>query len=131
MTRPERERGQVDDEVAQKLEAAGLWRRAAARWLTVMAAWSLTDAQRVWVCQRRAYCLSQVAPAVPPARVDFAGIARAAKATQARMGLSRPNGEAFRLKGVPAKRKKAVGSARAPADEAGAGDDEAQETPLA
>jgi len=110
LTRPERERGQVDDEVAQKLEAAGLWRRAAARWLTVMAAWSLTDAQRVWICQRRAYCLSQVAPAIKPERPDFAAVARAAKATQARMGLSRPDGEAFRLKGAPAKRKKAVGS---------------------
>ena len=26
----------VEDEVAQKLEAAGLWRRAASRWLDVM-----------------------------------------------------------------------------------------------
>lgn len=114
MTNPERVSGQVDDEVAQKLEAAGLWRRAAARWLTVMAAWSLTDAQRVWVCQRRAYCLSQVAPAIKPERPDFAAVARAAKATQARMGLSRPDGEAFRLKGAPAKRKKEVRSAPAP-----------------
>jgi type II secretory pathway component PulL len=36
----------VEDEVAQKLEAAGLWRRAASRWLDVMQHHGLTDQQR-------------------------------------------------------------------------------------
>lgn len=112
--KPERVAGWVDDATAYRLEAAGLWRRAASRWLSVMSAWSLTDGQRIWICQRRAYCLSQVAPVVPPERLDFAVIARAAKATQARMGLSRPNGEAFRLKGRPERRKKGARSTEAP-----------------
>ncbi|QOL68525.1 PerC family transcriptional regulator, partial [Escherichia coli] len=35
--------------VAQKLEAAGCWRRASARWLFVMGNVECTEAQREWL----------------------------------------------------------------------------------
>ncbi|EOM3170996.1 PerC family transcriptional regulator, partial [Escherichia coli] len=47
----------VDDLIALKLEAAGCWRRASARWLVVMGAGDITDAQREWLLRRRAYCM--------------------------------------------------------------------------
>ncbi|HGB1098601.1 TPA: PerC family transcriptional regulator [Salmonella enterica subsp. enterica serovar Enteritidis] len=50
----------VEDAVAQKLEAAGLWRRASARWLDVMGNCEYTEAQREWVLLRREYCLVQI-----------------------------------------------------------------------
>ena len=100
---------EVQDRVAEKLEAAGLWRRASARWRVVMNQLTLTDAQRDWIRQRRQYCQSMVAPVVTePEKLDIVAINRAASATQARMGLSRPNGEMFRAypEGEkPAKRK--------------------------
>ncbi|EBM9948362.1 PerC family transcriptional regulator [Salmonella enterica subsp. enterica serovar Give] len=88
----------VEDEVAQKLEAAGLWRRAASRWLDVMQHHGLTDQQRDRIRQHRKYCLSCTKPISSPEKLDVAEIARAAKATQERMGLSQPGGAAFRLK---------------------------------
>ncbi|KHI16182.1 transcriptional regulator, partial [Escherichia coli] len=45
--------------IALKLEAAGCWRRASARWLVVMGAGDITDAQREWLLRRRAYCMAQ------------------------------------------------------------------------
>ena len=42
----------VHDVIAEKLENAGLWRRAATRWLEVMN-WCHTDAEREWVSQKR------------------------------------------------------------------------------
>ncbi|PLC64539.1 PerC family transcriptional regulator [Citrobacter sp. L55] len=68
----------VEDEVAQKLEAAGLWRRAASRWLDVM--------------QHRKYCFSCAKPINSPEKLDVMEIARAAKTTQERIGLSQPGG---------------------------------------
>jgi hypothetical protein len=50
--------GIIQDNKAKKLETAGLWRRAAARWLEVMYHPEYNDAQREWVRQRRKYCLS-------------------------------------------------------------------------
>jgi|GEM_PF-349018 PerC transcriptional activator. len=88
----------VEDEVAQKLETAGLWRRAASRWLDVMQRYALTVEQRDWIRHRRKYCLSRAKPVSTPEKLDVAEILRAAKATQERMGLSQPGGEAFRLK---------------------------------
>ncbi len=88
----------VEDKVAQKLEAAGLWRRAASRWLDVMQHHGLTDQQRDRIRQHRKYCLSCAKPINFPEKLDVAEIARAAKATQERMGLSQPDGAAFRLK---------------------------------
>lgn len=50
----------VNDEVAKKLEATGLWRRASTRWLNNMSRYGLTDEQREWIRQRRSYCLSRL-----------------------------------------------------------------------
>jgi hypothetical protein len=50
----------VEDEIARTLEAAGLWRRAASRWLDVMQFHAQTDEQREWIRQRRKHCLSQI-----------------------------------------------------------------------
>ncbi|WP_240088549.1 PerC family transcriptional regulator [Escherichia coli] len=52
--------------VAQKLEAAGCWRRASARWLFVMGNVECTEAQREWLLLRREYCLAQIS-SPPPA----------------------------------------------------------------
>lgn len=40
---------EIQDLVAEKLEAAGFWRRASARWRVVMNQLTLTDAQREWI----------------------------------------------------------------------------------
>lgn len=88
---------EVSDSAAEKLEAAGLSRRAAARWLVVMDRFEYTDAQREWLRQRRKYCQSRVTPVVAePEKLDIVAINRAANATQERMGLSRPSGSMFR-----------------------------------
>lgn len=87
----------IKDDIAEKLEAAGLWRRAATRWLSVMLRIEYTVAEREWIRQRRIYCQSRVTPNVIPDPLNFADIARAASITQARMGISRPGGVAFRL----------------------------------
>jgi len=50
----------VEDMVAQKLEAAGHWRRASARWLLVMGDFEHTEAQREWLLLRRNYCLEKI-----------------------------------------------------------------------
>lgn len=50
----------VNDDVAKKLEAKGLWRRASTRWLYNMSRYGLTDEQRAWIRQRRGYCLSRL-----------------------------------------------------------------------
>jgi len=87
----------VSDSVAEKLEAAGLWRRAVARWLVVMDRFEYTDTQREWIRQRRQYCQSRITPAViEPEKLDIVAINRAASVTQERMGLSRANGSMFR-----------------------------------
>lgn len=87
----------VSDVVAEKLEASGLWRRAKARWLEVMQSPELTEPQRLWIRQHREYCQSQIAPLVVPEKLDITEIARAASATQERMGIARPNGTMFRM----------------------------------
>ena len=55
---------EVSDSIAERLEAAGLWRRATARWLVVMGHIDHTDVQREWLRLRRQYCQSMVTPAV-------------------------------------------------------------------
>ncbi|EFG1570198.1 TPA: PerC family transcriptional regulator [Escherichia coli] len=57
----------VEDLIALKLEVAGCWRRASARWLTVMGEADITDAQREWLLRRREYCMSQI---MPPGKVN-------------------------------------------------------------
>ena len=91
----------VEDMVAQKLEAAGCWRRASDRWLFVMGNVECTEAQREWLLLRREYCLAQIAsPPPPPEKLDIRDVAKAADATLRRMGIASPSGEVFR-KGTP------------------------------
>lgn len=89
----------VEDTVAQKLEAAGCWRRASARWLFVMGNFECTEAQREWLLLRREYCLAQIA-SPPPPEAGYQGCGKAADATLRRMGIASPSGEVFR-KGTP------------------------------
>nr|WP_276046936.1 PerC family transcriptional regulator [Escherichia coli] len=80
---------QVQDPVAQKLEEAGLWRRAATRWLAVMGGMEYTEAQREWLRQRREYCLMQIPQLVLSEKLDVSEVARAADATLLRMGITK------------------------------------------
>lgn len=91
--------GPVSDGRARELETAGLWRRAADRWLEVMLSKALSDTQREWVRRRRKWCLAAAAPAMEEDKLNVTDIRKAAKATQDRMGLSQPGGVAFRLNG--------------------------------
>lgn len=86
----------VEDAVAEKLEAAGLWRRAKARWLEVMQSAGLIESQRLWICQRRDYCQSQIAPVMAPKKLDITEMSKAASAAQARMGIAQVGGAMFR-----------------------------------
>ncbi|WP_407906715.1 PerC family transcriptional regulator [Escherichia coli] len=86
--------------IALKLEAAGCWRRASARWLFVMGNVECTDAQREWLLRRRAYCMAQTTSHVLNEKMNIRGVAKAADATLRRMGIASPSGEVFR-KGTP------------------------------
>ncbi|EGP6251773.1 PerC family transcriptional regulator [Escherichia coli] len=90
----------MEDTVAQKLEAAGHWRRASARWLFVMGNFECTEAQREWLLLRRNYCLAQISSPSLPETLDISEVAKAADATLKQMGIARPSGEVFR-KGIP------------------------------
>jgi hypothetical protein len=90
----------VEDTVAQKLEAAGCWRRASACWLSVMGNVECTEAQREWLLLRREYCLAQILPSALPEKLDISEVSKAADATLRRMGIASPSGEVFR-KGIP------------------------------
>lgn len=105
----------VSDKLAETLEASGFWRRAAVRWLDVMQSHALSDTQRDWVRQRRYYCLSCVKPVAPEEKLDLSAIARAANATQERMGISLPDGGAFRGE---SRRPKVRGRVLSPTDDA-------------
>ncbi|EGJ7458541.1 PerC family transcriptional regulator [Escherichia coli] len=82
----------VEDAVAQKLEASGHWRRASARWLSIMGDLNYTEAQREWLLLRREYCRAKISPPMPPEKLDVHEIAKAADATLIRMGLSHRTG---------------------------------------
>lgn len=88
----------VSDDIAEKLEVAGLWRRASARWLAVMQDCRLTDKQLAWIRQRRIYCQSML-PAVTRERTlpGIAAVSQAATATQKRMGLARTGKQALTI----------------------------------
>ncbi|HIE1976916.1 PerC family transcriptional regulator [Escherichia coli] len=86
----------MEDAVAQKLEAAGHWRRASARWLSVMGSFEYTEAQREWLLRRRNYCLAQISPSVLPEKLDISEVAKAADETLKLMGIASPSGEVFR-----------------------------------
>ncbi|WP_241623191.1 PerC family transcriptional regulator [Rosenbergiella australiborealis] len=86
----------VRDDKAEKLEQAGLYRRALSRWLTVLDGCKM-DAQREWIIKHRAELTENIKP--PKVTVDnFSDVTRAATATQQRMGIAKPNGQAFRIK---------------------------------
>ena len=95
--RSEGDRNIVNDSKAEALEVKGLYRRAATRLIDVM--WCCTeDDDRDWVRQRRDDCLQKVRR--PPANPDdYGGLQASATRTQDRMGIGRPNGEVFRMKG--------------------------------
>lgn len=97
---------EVNDGIAEVLEEAGMWRRAAARWLVVMLLPEMTEAQREWVRKRRLYCYVQILRPTEPEKLDIMGVARAANEAQARMGIARPNGATFRLYSEEGKRVK-------------------------
>ncbi|EOF5135394.1 PerC family transcriptional regulator [Salmonella enterica] len=84
----------IYDEKAEKLEQAGLYRRAAARWLTVLDRYR--DApSREWIARRRLWCIEQTE--TPRSVTDtFGDVHRAATELQKSMGLWQPNGNAFR-----------------------------------
>lgn len=86
----------VNDKKAEELEAKGLYRRAASRWLEVFDQCD-TESGREWLRNRRNECLAKrVRRAV--VIESFGDVTRAAGHTQRRMGIARPGGEAFRLK---------------------------------
>ncbi len=92
----------IRDKKAEELEAKGLFRRAAARWLDVMAACT-EDADREQAKRNRETCLENVKR--PPVKAEsFGDLHKAVTETQHRMGIAQNNGEAFRL---PASRKRA------------------------
>ncbi len=77
----------VRDAHAERLEAAGLYRRAARRWLEVFDL-RTADAERDWLRQRRNACLRQV-PGRKAARgaQSWREVNQAANAALHRMGL--------------------------------------------
>ena len=85
----------MNDTIAEKLEARGLWRRAAARWLDVMQNCA-TDTQREWISQRCKYCLSMLTSPRPDNKLDIGAINRAATITQETMGIRYEKGIEFR-----------------------------------
>lgn len=86
----------VNDKKAEELEAKGLYRRAASRWLEVFDQCD-TESGREWLRNRRNECLAK---RVKRAVIieSFGDVTKAAADTQRRMGLTKPGGEAFRLK---------------------------------
>lgn len=94
----------VHDRVAEKLEAAGLWRRAASRWLEVMSQYGNTASQLEWLRLRRVYCQKQLTAPEPSGKQEVTSVSKAATATLAKMGLNRPAKIAFRTV-IPPKSK--------------------------
>lgn len=80
----------VNDMKAEELDAKGLYRRAASRWLEVFYNCD-TEAGREWIRSRRNQCLAKrVRPAV---HIEtFGDVTKAAADTQRRMGLTMPGG---------------------------------------
>jgi hypothetical protein len=97
----------VNDSKAEALEAKGLYRRAAARWMEVMLLCTEDD-DREWIKRRRETCLENVKR--PPVKVeDFGDLHKAVTETQHRMGIAQPNGNAFRLNGGKKQRQATSG----------------------
>ncbi|MGA4622182.1 PerC family transcriptional regulator [Citrobacter meridianamericanus] len=92
----------VDDALAFRLENAGLWRRAVARWSVVLADIQ-NEKEGAWIRQRQRWCLSQLA--VPePEKPDCAGVLAAANGTLREMGQQQAAGDIFRRPGYKKER---------------------------
>ncbi|RSW41789.1 PerC family transcriptional regulator [Klebsiella aerogenes] len=74
----------VADKLAESLENAGLYRRAATRWLQVFFE-CLSDSERSWVSRRRLFCLSQIQIRKPDD--GYLDVYRAVNALHRKMGL--------------------------------------------
>ncbi|EBN4581198.1 PerC family transcriptional regulator [Salmonella enterica] len=77
--------GVMSDIVAEALEAAGLYRRAARRWLEVLDRCRDSE-ERAWLASRRCQCLEK-ARKPEPAAERFGDVCQAASDTQKRMGI--------------------------------------------
>ncbi|EBI5032235.1 PerC family transcriptional regulator [Salmonella enterica] len=77
------------DAVAEALEAAGLYRRAARRWLEVLDRCCDSE-ERAWLAARRSQCLVNARKPEPPAEY-FEDVYQAASDTQKRMGIHAQN----------------------------------------
>ncbi|EHY3137791.1 PerC family transcriptional regulator [Escherichia coli] len=78
----------VEDSVAQKLEAAGHWRRASTRWGELMSLAEYTEKQREWLYKRIIYCHEQIKPVRISERLDIREISKAADAALIRMKIA-------------------------------------------
>lgn len=78
----------IRDSIAERLEACGLYRRAASRWIEVMQR-CLDDEDREWIRHHRNQCLKK-AQRPPAPKEEFADLHQAAKETQYRMGIAKP-----------------------------------------
>ncbi|EFJ4154940.1 PerC family transcriptional regulator [Escherichia coli] len=76
----------IKDSVAQKLEARGLWRRAATRWGEVLIN-AETDREREEAAKRRAICISKTRR-MPEQLVTFGDVRKAADMTLKEMGIN-------------------------------------------
>jgi hypothetical protein len=85
----------VKDGIAESLEARGLYRRAASRWIEVMQLCT-DDADREWIRQHRNTCLKKVKRA-PEDKENFAAIYKAVNDTQRRMAIAKPHCEPFSI----------------------------------
>lgn len=86
----------IIDSEAEALENAGLYRRAATRWLEVFKK-GKCDKEWEWIKQRRNECLRKKTRP-PQQRDNFKDVLKAANETQEKMGIARPKGNAFRIK---------------------------------
>ncbi|EGL0308520.1 PerC family transcriptional regulator [Salmonella enterica] len=77
------------DAVAEALEAAGLYRRAARRWLEVLDRCRDSE-ERAWLAARRSQCLENARKPEPAAEY-FGDVCQAASDTQKRMGIHAQN----------------------------------------
>ncbi len=84
----------IYDEKAEKLEQAGLYRRAGARWLTVLDRCH-DEPSREWIARRRLWCIER-AETPRPLTDTFGDVRRAATELQKNMELWQPDGDAFR-----------------------------------
>lgn len=93
----------VCDDIAHRLEHNQLWRRAADRWLALLASNRFDHDEREWLRQRRNYCNTMMArTSRKKEKLGVTQINKAAGKTLARMGISQPPGDAFR-RSAPAK----------------------------